>query len=168
MGLRFHSFQRQLALWIRQLPDIHPTAEETTGIQVGHGVQLSAINTIFTAGDRLNTGNTLDMAIDGTGFFQVQRPTGEIAFTRDGRWLLAQNGEFYDYKRIRTDRICRGERFQTKSDSEIAIPLYESFIKKLSTATARNVATGEFGAMMDIQLINSGPVTIIIDSKSRE
>jgi D-tyrosyl-tRNA(Tyr) deacylase len=54
------------------------------------------------------------------------------------------------------------------SKPEIAIPMYESFIKKLSTATARNVATGEFGAMMDIELINSGPVTIIIDSKSRE
>jgi len=62
-----------------------------TGVQVGHGVQLSAVNTIFSTGDRLNTGNPLDMAIDGSGFFQIQRPTGETVYTRDGTFKL--NGE---------------------------------------------------------------------------
>ena len=62
------------------------------GIQVGHGVQLSAVNTIFSPGDRVNTGNALDMAIDGSGFFQVQRPTGEIAYTRDGTFKLDGQG----------------------------------------------------------------------------
>jgi D-aminoacyl-tRNA deacylase len=51
---------------------------------------------------------------------------------------------------------------------EIAIPLYESFIKELSELTGQRVATGEFGAMMDIHLVNDGPVTIIIDSKQKE
>jgi D-aminoacyl-tRNA deacylase len=51
---------------------------------------------------------------------------------------------------------------------EIAIPLYESFIRKLSELTGKRVATGEFGAMMDIGLVNDGPVTIIIDSKEKE
>jgi D-aminoacyl-tRNA deacylase len=51
---------------------------------------------------------------------------------------------------------------------EIAIPLYENFIKKLSELTGKRVATGEFGAMMDISLVNDGPVTIIIDSKEKE
>jgi D-tyrosyl-tRNA(Tyr) deacylase len=51
---------------------------------------------------------------------------------------------------------------------ETAIPLYENLIKKLSDLTGRRVATGEFGAMMDIGLINDGPVTIIIDSKDKE
>jgi D-aminoacyl-tRNA deacylase len=51
---------------------------------------------------------------------------------------------------------------------EIAIPLYESFIRKLSELTGKRVASGEFGAMMDIGLINDGPVTIIIDSKEKE
>lgn len=63
-----------------------------TGVQVGHGVQLSAINTIFSAGDRINTGNALDMAIDGGGFFQVQRPTGETVYTRDGTFKLDGDG----------------------------------------------------------------------------
>jgi len=63
-----------------------------TGVQVGHGVQLSAINTIFTAGDRVNTGNALDLAIDGSGFFQVQRPTGETVYTRDGTFKVDGDG----------------------------------------------------------------------------
>lgn len=51
---------------------------------------------------------------------------------------------------------------------EIAIPLYNLFIEKLSSEIKREVKTGKFGAMMKVQLINDGPVTIIIDSKSRE
>jgi len=51
---------------------------------------------------------------------------------------------------------------------ETAVPLYEKFIKQLSLETGKEVKTGEFGAMMQIQLINDGPVTIIIDSKNRE
>ncbi len=50
---------------------------------------------------------------------------------------------------------------------EKAMPLYELFIKELRQAGI-HVETGEFGAMMDIELINDGPVTILIDSKNRE
>ena len=51
---------------------------------------------------------------------------------------------------------------------ETAIPLYERFVKQLSEDLGKEVKTGEFGAMMQIELINDGPVTIIIDSKSKE
>lgn len=51
---------------------------------------------------------------------------------------------------------------------ELAIPLYESFVNELEILLGKQVATGEFGAMMDITLVNSGPVTIIIDTKNRE
>ncbi len=51
---------------------------------------------------------------------------------------------------------------------EVAIPLYESFIYKVKELTQVRVETGVFGAMMDISLINDGPVTIIIDSLLRE
>ncbi len=51
---------------------------------------------------------------------------------------------------------------------EIAIPLYNSFVGRLSGYLGRAVATGEFGAMMGVELINDGPVTIIIDSKEKE
>ena len=52
--------------------------------------------------------------------------------------------------------------------SETAIPLYEKFIIQLENELAKKVQTGAFGAMMDVALINDGPVTILIDSKQKE
>ena len=51
---------------------------------------------------------------------------------------------------------------------EMAIPLYEKFIQRLQQDFGKPVHTGEFGAQMLVNLINDGPVTIIIDSKARE
>ena len=51
---------------------------------------------------------------------------------------------------------------------ETAIPLYESFVKTLSEALKKTVGTGEFGANMQVSLVNDGPVTICIDSKNKE
>lgn len=51
---------------------------------------------------------------------------------------------------------------------DIAIPLYEKFIMMLEHATTKRVERGVFGAMMDVSLVNSGPVTIIIDSKNKD
>ena len=51
---------------------------------------------------------------------------------------------------------------------EIAIPLYNEFIKTLEQELGKPVGTGEFGADMQVELINNGPVTIWIDSKNRE
>ena len=51
---------------------------------------------------------------------------------------------------------------------ETAIPLYETFIKQLELDLGKKVQTGQFGADMKVDLINDGPVTIIIDSKNRE
>ncbi len=48
-----------------------------------------------------------------------------------------------------------------------AIPLYEEFCSRMSAAIGRPVGTGEFGADMQVALVNDGPVTICIDSKSR-
>ena len=51
---------------------------------------------------------------------------------------------------------------------EIAIPLYESFVKHMETELGKKVQTGQFGADMKVSLNNDGPVTIIIDSKNKE
>ena len=50
---------------------------------------------------------------------------------------------------------------------ETALPLYRSFVEKCEKALGRPVATGVFGAMMDVELHNDGPVTILIDSKNK-
>ncbi len=51
---------------------------------------------------------------------------------------------------------------------EIAIPFYEKFKKQLQIDAGRKIQSGEFGAMMDVALVNDGPVTIIIDTKNKE
>ncbi|HSI74837.1 MAG TPA: D-aminoacyl-tRNA deacylase [Lunatimonas sp.] len=50
---------------------------------------------------------------------------------------------------------------------EVAIPLYESTIRQLSEDMGKPIQTGEFGANMQVSLVNDGPVTIIIDSKNK-
>ena len=54
------------------------------------------------------------------------------------------------------------------SKPEIAIPLYEKMIQQISNELGKPVYTGEFGADMKVELINDGPVTIVIDTKNRE
>ena len=51
---------------------------------------------------------------------------------------------------------------------EIAIPLYNEFVESLAVSTGIKIKTGEFGAAMEVKMINSGPVTIIIDSRNKE
>ena len=51
---------------------------------------------------------------------------------------------------------------------DFAIPMYEMFCADLSTVLKKEVRTGEFGANMQVELLNDGPVTIIIDTKNRE
>lgn len=51
---------------------------------------------------------------------------------------------------------------------EFAVPMYEKFILATETILGKKVGTGKFGAMMDVTLVNDGPVTIIIDSKQKD
>src|SRR5207249_11125412 len=68
-----------------------PTTNNTqspTGIQVGLGARPAAVQRINVQGDYTQTGNALDMAVEGTGFFQVTLPDGTTAFTRAGAFKL--------------------------------------------------------------------------------
>lgn len=71
------------------------TAAGTTtpeGIQIGHGVRPSSVAKLFTPGMMIQTGNSLDLAIEGDGFFEVELPDGTAAYTRDGSFRVDQNG----------------------------------------------------------------------------
>ena len=63
-----------------------------TGLQVGLGVRTVATARSFTQGNLQQTGNTLDVAINGNGFFQVTMPDGTISYTRDGEFQLDNQG----------------------------------------------------------------------------
>ena len=78
---------------------IKPAGSETQGgttipegIQIGHGVRPSAIAKIFSQGAAIQTGNPLDLMIEGDGFFQIELPDGTTAYTRDGAFKINADG----------------------------------------------------------------------------
>jgi flagellar basal-body rod protein FlgG len=64
-----------------------------TGLQVGTGVRPVATARIFTQGNLQQTGNTFDMAVNGNGFFSIQLPDGNVAYTRDGSFRVDATGQ---------------------------------------------------------------------------
>jgi flagellar basal-body rod protein FlgG len=65
-----------------------------TGLQLGLGTRASSNEIIFTQGDFSQTDNPLDLVIQGRGFFQVRRPSGELAYTRAGSFHVDRDGNF--------------------------------------------------------------------------
>lgn len=64
-----------------------------TGVQIGLGVKVAAVSRAHEQGTLQNTENPLDVAIQGRGFFRIELPTGEFAYTRDGQFQLSAQGE---------------------------------------------------------------------------
>lgn len=62
--------------------------ESPSGIQLGNGVRVVGTQKVFTTGDYETTSNQLDLAINGQGFFQIELPSGETAYTRDGQFQV--------------------------------------------------------------------------------
>lgn len=85
----------------------------------------------------------------------VQDVAGEIL-------LISQFTLFASTKKGNRPSYLRSAR------PEIAIPLYEQFKARLALDLGKAIATGEFGADMQVSLVNDGPVTLLIDSKARE
>src|ERR1700733_8345849 len=76
------------------MPGAASTQQTTfsTGLQIGLGSRSSASEMVQTQGDFENTGNQLDLAIQGQGFFQVQLPSGQLAYTRSGNFQVDAQG----------------------------------------------------------------------------
>ncbi len=64
-----------------------------TGLNLGTGVQLVSTEKLYTQGNVNQTGNSLDLAINGRGFFQVLTPDGTLAYTRDGSFQTSATGQ---------------------------------------------------------------------------
>ena len=75
-----------------------PGAQQTqqnqisSGLQIGTGVRPIATERLYSQGNLQQTGNSLDLAIQGNGFFQIEQPDGTIAYTRDGSFQLDSEG----------------------------------------------------------------------------
>jgi flagellar basal-body rod protein FlgG len=69
-----------------------PAPGELAAVQVGRGTRLAAVERLHTQGAFEQTGRSLDLAIEGEGFFQVQLPSGKLGYTRDGSFTLSEDG----------------------------------------------------------------------------
>jgi len=80
------------------LPGVNAGQQTTVpaGLQLGLGTRASSNEIIFTQGSMNQTGNPLDVAIQGNGFFQVRMTTGTLAYTRDGSFQMDKNGVVVD------------------------------------------------------------------------
>ncbi|MCS7082536.1 MAG: flagellar basal-body rod protein FlgG [Bacteroidetes bacterium] len=83
-------------LFYQRVPVVPEARNERTPpaeLELGHGVQAVATARNFVQGSLIETGNALDLAIQGEGFFQIERPDGTIVYTRDGSFTLNEQGE---------------------------------------------------------------------------
>lgn len=105
-------------------------AQVPTGIQVGLGTRPAATQKIFSQGDFQQTQNPLDLVIEGDGFFQVQMPNGNTAYTRDGSFKLDAQG-----------RLVTSDGFPV--DPEITIPPESTNISVGSDGTVSVLLPGQ-------------------------
>lgn len=117
-----------------------------TGIQIGHGVRQVATPKLYTTGNFQNTGNPLDVAIEGDGFFQVNMPDGTIAYTRDGSFKLDGQG-----------RLVTSDGYEI--EPQIAIPEDATSLEiaadgTISVKLPNNTASQDIGQLQLVRFIN--------------
>jgi flagellar basal-body rod protein FlgG len=102
--------------------------EHPTGISVGTGVRTAATQTMHQQGNAQNTGNDLDMMIEGKGFFQVLQEDGSVAYTRDGSFkldgegnIVTSNGRFLEPS-IQVPEEATGVSIRTDGTVSAKIP----------------------------------------------
>lgn len=118
------------------------TTTNPTGIDVGLGVRVSGIQKNFLQGDLKLTTNTLDLAIEGNGFFQITTPNGETAYTRNGAFKLDSEGN-----------IVNGNGYLLNPQITVPDNLINLTIANDGVVTAEDPATGA--------VTNLGQITIV-------
>ncbi len=127
-----------------------------TGIDVGLGVKVAGIQKSFLQGDLNVTGNDLDVAIEGRGFFQITLPSGEIAYTRNGAFKLNEDGS-----------IVNGSGYIVEPEIAIPAEFTDISIAKDGTVSARDPQTGdtqELGQITLVDFINPPGLTPLGDN----
>lgn len=93
-GFRRRRLQFEDMIYQNLITPGSPESQQTTaaGLQIGLGTRSAATEMVMTQGDFNQTGNNLDLAIQGAGFFQITRPDGTIAYTRAGNFHRSNQG----------------------------------------------------------------------------
>ncbi len=101
-----------------------------TGIQIGLGATLAAVQKVFIQGDLSQTGNQLDMAIEGNGFIEIDLPSGDKAYTRAGSFKTDSQG-----------RICTSDGYLL--DPNITVPQNATSVSVASDGTVSAQISGQ-------------------------
>ena len=101
-----------------------------SGLEVGNGTRVAATTKIFTQGQLTNTGNNLDVAIQGDGFFEIQKPDGTIGYTRDGSFKLNAQGQV-----VTTDGLPVLSGFQPIPQGTQSVAISQSGLATITSAT---------------------------------
>lgn len=127
--------------------------EIPSGIQVGLGVKPAAVQKIFKQGDFIATENPLDLVIEGSGFFQILRPDGDIAYTRAGAFKLDSGGNI-----VNSDGYPIEPAITIPPDT---ITITISSDGTVSVLQPGNTAASSVGQIELAQFTNSGGLTAI-------
>ncbi|QKF82915.1 flagellar basal-body rod protein FlgG [Halarcobacter ebronensis] len=119
------------------------TTMNPTGIDVGLGVKTSGVQKNFKEGDLQTTNNTLDLAIQGNGFFQITMPNGDIAYTRGGAFKLDNEGN-----------LVNGSGYLLEPQITIPENLIKVSIANDGTVSAEDPQTGEITELGQITLVD--------------
>ncbi len=119
------------------------TTKNPTGIDVGLGVKISGIQKIFLQGQLKPTGNELDIAIEGRGFFQLNLPNGEIGYTRNGSFKLNNEGG-----------IVNASGYRLNPEIVVPLNLTDLSISNDGLVSAKDPATGQTTELGQITLVD--------------
>ncbi len=123
-----------------------PDNQLPTGIQIGHGVRQVATTKLHTQGNFQQTGNSLDIAIEGEGFFQINMPDGTLAYTRDG-----------SFKKDSTGRVVTAEGYTLEPAITIpdnATDVSISSSGQVSATIPNQTATQDLGTIQIARFVN--------------
>jgi len=112
-------------------------------IQIGRGTRLTAVQRLHNQGALENTGRALDVAIDGAGFFPVQLPGGQTAYTRDGSFQISDQGV-----------LVTSDGYQIGSGIKIPSDVTDVSISSTGVVSGSKGATGEQQELGRIELAN--------------
>jgi flagellar basal-body rod protein FlgG len=130
-----------------------PNTQNPTGILVGLGVRPGEVTKVFSQGSLIQTQNPLDMAIQGEGFFQIEMPNGNTAYTRAGDFNLDSNGQIVTsngYPLIPAITIPEGAQNITISDTGV-----------VSAVLAGDTSSTEIGTIELATFINNAGLSSI-------
>lgn len=122
------------------------STQSPSGIQVGLGVRTAAVHKVFTQGDLTSTGNQLDMAVEGDGFFEVTLPDGENVYTRAGNFQIDNNQQL-----VTTDGFALAPGITIPTDA-LAITIAQDGI--VSVRQPGSATPAEVGQITGVRFAN--------------